>query len=267
MPPRFEAHHPANLDGPRWREPQGAPGTRGATGRPAPAARPVQRDPGPPTTTSRRARPSTPCRAGSPTWRSSWSAVEMAARGSSLLRRQWGHRPGRRASRRRHRLYGDCRSPPERPAGLAALALAGPAVRAVHGSAPGRPGREEEGNWPRRHPRHRRPGHRHPADVRGPSGARSPRPAPSRRQERTRSLSHCRGARERCRNELARHGVNVNAVAPGYIETKNTKPLRADVQRASAISARIPAGRWGRPEDITGAVVFLCSSAASYVHG
>lgn len=68
-------------------------------------------------------------------------------------------------------------------------------------------------------------------------------------------------------NEWAAKGVNVNAIAPGYIETDNTKALRADAARASQIGSRIPAGRWGRPEDIAGAVVFLCSPAASYVHG
>jgi len=68
-------------------------------------------------------------------------------------------------------------------------------------------------------------------------------------------------------NEWAPLGVNVNAVAPGYIETDNTEALRADPERHSAISARIPAGRWGQPEDIAGAVVFLCSPAARYIHG
>jgi 2-dehydro-3-deoxy-D-gluconate 5-dehydrogenase len=68
-------------------------------------------------------------------------------------------------------------------------------------------------------------------------------------------------------NEWAHAGVNVNAVAPGYIETDNTRPLRADPDRARAILERIPAGRWGRPEDIAGAVVFLASAASDYVHG
>jgi 2-dehydro-3-deoxy-D-gluconate 5-dehydrogenase len=68
-------------------------------------------------------------------------------------------------------------------------------------------------------------------------------------------------------NEWAAHGVNVNAVAPGYIETDNTAPLRNDPARFKAISDRIPAGRWGLPADIGGAVVFLASSAADYVHG
>ena len=68
-------------------------------------------------------------------------------------------------------------------------------------------------------------------------------------------------------NEWAAHGVNVNAIAPGYIATDNTRALRADVDRERAILARIPAGRWGAAEDIAGAAVFLASSAADYVHG
>lgn len=68
-------------------------------------------------------------------------------------------------------------------------------------------------------------------------------------------------------NEWAAHGINVNAIAPGYMETDNTTALRADRGRFDAISARIPAGRWGRPEDLAGAVVFLASGAADYVHG
>jgi 2-deoxy-D-gluconate 3-dehydrogenase len=68
-------------------------------------------------------------------------------------------------------------------------------------------------------------------------------------------------------NEWASAGVNVNAVAPGYVETDNTQPLRDDPIRARAILERIPAGRWGRPEDIAGAVVFLASPASDYVNG
>ncbi|HUB70812.1 MAG TPA: SDR family oxidoreductase [Acidimicrobiales bacterium] len=68
-------------------------------------------------------------------------------------------------------------------------------------------------------------------------------------------------------NEWARLGINVNAVAPGYIVTNNTAPLRANADRSAQISARLPAGRWGQPEDVAGAVAFLCSPAASYVHG
>jgi 2-dehydro-3-deoxy-D-gluconate 5-dehydrogenase len=68
-------------------------------------------------------------------------------------------------------------------------------------------------------------------------------------------------------NEWARHGVQVNAVAPGYFATDNTQRLRDDPARAAEISARIPAGRWGEPEDLAGAVVFLASPAADYVNG
>jgi 2-deoxy-D-gluconate 3-dehydrogenase len=68
-------------------------------------------------------------------------------------------------------------------------------------------------------------------------------------------------------NEWAGRGVNVNAVAPGYIETDNTAALRADGERIASILSRIPAGRWGVPADLAGAVVFLCSPAAAYVHG
>jgi 2-dehydro-3-deoxy-D-gluconate 5-dehydrogenase len=68
-------------------------------------------------------------------------------------------------------------------------------------------------------------------------------------------------------NEFAPMGINVNAIAPGYMETDNTQPLRDDPVRSREIVARIPAGRWGTPEDLKGAVVFLCSPAAAYVHG
>jgi 2-deoxy-D-gluconate 3-dehydrogenase len=68
-------------------------------------------------------------------------------------------------------------------------------------------------------------------------------------------------------NEWAGAGVNVNAVAPGYIATDNTRALRDDPIRSGAILERIPAGRWGRPEDLAGAVVFLASPASDYVHG
>lgn len=68
-------------------------------------------------------------------------------------------------------------------------------------------------------------------------------------------------------NEWAGKGVNVNAVAPGYIATDNTASLQADAAREAALLARVPAGRWGAPEDIGGAVVFLASEAASFVHG
>jgi 2-dehydro-3-deoxy-D-gluconate 5-dehydrogenase len=68
-------------------------------------------------------------------------------------------------------------------------------------------------------------------------------------------------------NEWAAKGINVNAIAPGYIETNNTKALRADPDRSRAILERIPAGRWGRAEDIAQTAVFLASPAAAYVHG
>lgn len=68
-------------------------------------------------------------------------------------------------------------------------------------------------------------------------------------------------------NEWASKGVQVNAIAPGYIETNNTEALRNDQQRSKSILERIPAGRWGAPEDIAGAAVFLSSSASNYVNG
>jgi 2-deoxy-D-gluconate 3-dehydrogenase len=68
-------------------------------------------------------------------------------------------------------------------------------------------------------------------------------------------------------NEWAAKGINVNAIAPGYIATANTEALRADPERNRAILDRIPAGRWGRPEDIAGTAVFLASPAADYIHG
>jgi 2-dehydro-3-deoxy-D-gluconate 5-dehydrogenase len=67
--------------------------------------------------------------------------------------------------------------------------------------------------------------------------------------------------------EWAVKGLNVNAIAPGYIVTHNTEALRTDPERNSAISARIPAGKWGQPSDIGGAAVFLASAAADYIHG
>jgi len=68
-------------------------------------------------------------------------------------------------------------------------------------------------------------------------------------------------------NEWAIHGINVNAVAPGYIHTDNTAALRRDEFRNRQILERIPAGRWGNPADLAGAVVFLASAASDYVHG
>jgi 2-dehydro-3-deoxy-D-gluconate 5-dehydrogenase len=68
-------------------------------------------------------------------------------------------------------------------------------------------------------------------------------------------------------NEWASLGINVNAIAPSYFSTSMTSALRGDAERAEALLARIPAGRWGEPEDLKGAVVYLASEAASYVHG
>jgi 2-dehydro-3-deoxy-D-gluconate 5-dehydrogenase len=68
-------------------------------------------------------------------------------------------------------------------------------------------------------------------------------------------------------NEWAARGVNVNAIAPGYIATDNTADLRKDPERSRQILERIPAARWGDPEDIAGAAVFLCSQASRYIHG
>ena len=68
-------------------------------------------------------------------------------------------------------------------------------------------------------------------------------------------------------NEWAGKGVNVNAIAPGYIATDNTTALRDDPDRSASILSRIPAERWGSPEDFKGPVVFLSSDASNYVHG
>jgi 2-deoxy-D-gluconate 3-dehydrogenase len=68
-------------------------------------------------------------------------------------------------------------------------------------------------------------------------------------------------------NEWAGNGVNVNAIAPGYIATDNTQALREDRERSASILARIPAGRWGEPDDFKGPVVFLASEASRYMHG
>lgn len=68
-------------------------------------------------------------------------------------------------------------------------------------------------------------------------------------------------------NEWAQHGINVNGVAPGYIATDNTTQLREDPERSKAILSRIPANRWGTPEDMAGAYIFLSSSAADYING
>jgi 2-deoxy-D-gluconate 3-dehydrogenase len=68
-------------------------------------------------------------------------------------------------------------------------------------------------------------------------------------------------------NEWASLGINVNALAPGYLATEVTAALRADPERSQALLARIPAGRWGEPSDVQGAAVFLASEAAAYLHG
>lgn len=68
-------------------------------------------------------------------------------------------------------------------------------------------------------------------------------------------------------NEWAGRGVNVNAIAPGYMRTANTAALRADPDRSRQILERVPAGRWGEPDDLVGAAVFLASRASDYVHG
>jgi 2-deoxy-D-gluconate 3-dehydrogenase len=68
-------------------------------------------------------------------------------------------------------------------------------------------------------------------------------------------------------NEWAVHGINVNAIAPGYMATDNTKALREDAVRSKAILDRIPAGRWGVPQDLAGVAVFLASRASDYVNG
>ena len=75
------------------------------------------------------------------------------------------------------------------------------------------------------------------------------------------------GVTQALSNEWAARGINVNAIAPGYIESNNTTALRADPGRSAAILARIPAGRWGRPSDIGDAAVFLLSRASDYMHG
>jgi 2-deoxy-D-gluconate 3-dehydrogenase len=68
-------------------------------------------------------------------------------------------------------------------------------------------------------------------------------------------------------NELAPHKINCNAIAPGYMATDNTAPLRADEKRSAEILGRIPAGRWGTPQDLQGVVVFLASEASAYLTG
>jgi 2-deoxy-D-gluconate 3-dehydrogenase len=83
----------------------------------------------------------------------------------------------------------------------------------------------------------------------------------------TASKSGLAGVTRALANEWAKHNINVNAIAPGYMATDNTAALRADPNRSTSILDRIPAGRWGTPEDLKGAVVFLASSASDYMHG
>ena len=68
-------------------------------------------------------------------------------------------------------------------------------------------------------------------------------------------------------NEWSKHGINVNAIAPGYMATNNTQQLRDDPERSQEILDRIPAGRWGKPEDLQGPAVFLASPASDYING
>ncbi|RBP81222.1 2-dehydro-3-deoxy-D-gluconate 5-dehydrogenase KduD [Marinomonas rhizomae] len=83
----------------------------------------------------------------------------------------------------------------------------------------------------------------------------------------TASKSGVMGVTKLLANEWAKHGINVNAIAPGYMATNNTEALRADEERSSEILGRIPAGRWGTPNDMAGPVVFLASDASCYVNG
>lgn len=83
----------------------------------------------------------------------------------------------------------------------------------------------------------------------------------------TASKSAAMGLTKAMCNEWACHNINVNAIAPGYMATNNTAQLRSDSDRSEAIIDRIPAGRWGTPDDMKGAVVFLASAASDYVNG
>lgn len=83
----------------------------------------------------------------------------------------------------------------------------------------------------------------------------------------TASKSAIRGITMTLANEWAQYGINVNAIAPGYMATNNTEQLRQDGERSADILARIPAGRWGTPGDLEGAALFLASSASDYVNG
>ena len=83
----------------------------------------------------------------------------------------------------------------------------------------------------------------------------------------TASKSGVMGVTRLMANEWAKQNINVNAIAPGYMATDNTAPLRADPVRSKDILERIPAGRWGTPDDLKGVVVFLASEASNYVNG
>lgn len=83
----------------------------------------------------------------------------------------------------------------------------------------------------------------------------------------TASKSALAGLTRAMANELAPHGINVNALAPGYMATDNTEAIRADAARNKSILERIPAGRWGSPADLQGAVIFLSSPASDYMQG
>ena len=83
----------------------------------------------------------------------------------------------------------------------------------------------------------------------------------------TSSKSAVMGMTKALANEWAKYGINVNAIAPGYMATNNTNQLRQDEDRSEEILARIPAGCWGTPADVGGAAIFLASDAAAYVNG
>ena len=83
----------------------------------------------------------------------------------------------------------------------------------------------------------------------------------------TASKSGVAGVTKALANEWAKHNVNVNAIAPGYMVTDNTTALRADENRNRQILERIPAGRWGSPDDLAGTAVFLSSPASDYLQG
>lgn len=83
----------------------------------------------------------------------------------------------------------------------------------------------------------------------------------------TASKSGLAGITKTMANEWAHAGITVNAIAPGYVVTENTRPLWDNPEKKEMISSRIPAGRWGRPEDMVGPAVFLCSEASEYLNG